>query len=269
MAVAPRILIVDDDLPFVGRLSAALKPPYEVSASPSRTSALKAITDHPPDLILLSHLLPDASGLAVLRAIKESFPATIVILMTAFSSEDACLESFRSGARDYLRKRVNLPDLQTRIEKLLTSRNGRAERRAPVLLDMARVPPMPAKGSRAANLQRAVAHIEDHLDAQLTLGQVAREAGMSQSHFCRALKDFTGVTFREHLARRRVARAASLLRDKQLSIKDVCFEVGLHDPTYFARLFRKLAGYSPSHFRAAHYSKPASEPVGVPPAQLA
>ena len=251
MAVAPRILIVDDDLPFVGRLSAALKPPYEVSASSSRASALKAIAEHPPDLILLSHLLLDASGLAVLRAIKELFPATIVILMTALSSEDACLESFRSGARDYLRKPIDLTDLQARIEKLLASRNGRAERRAPVLLDMAHVPPMPAKGSRATNLQRAMAYIECHLDAQLTLGQVAREAGMSQSHFCRAFKDFTGGTFREHLARRRVARAADLLRDKQLSIKEVCSEVGFNDPTYFARLFRKLTGNSPSHYRAA------------------
>src|SRR3972149_114980 len=135
MAVAPCILIVDDDLPFVGTLSATLKPSYEVSASPSRATALKAITDHPPDLILLNHLLPAAS----------------------------------------LRNPIDMPDLHARIERLLAARGGPNTPRSPVLLDPPPPGPEAPPGSRGASLRRAVDFIDHNFREPLTLEQVARE----------------------------------------------------------------------------------------------
>ncbi len=251
MAASTRILIVDDDLRVVAMLHEALSPFYDVSTAQTGAAALALITQTPPDVVLLDYVLPDKSGLDLLREIKEAWPSVLVILITAFGSEDLSVESFRAGARDYLNKPFGLPQLLARIERLLATRRTTNEFRLPILTDPRPPRPVQESGPRARGLQRALAFIEDRLDTQLTLGGVAREAGMSQSHFCRAFKDFTGVTFREHLARLRVARAADLLRNKQLSIKDVCFEVGLNDPTYFARLFRKLTGNSPSSFRDA------------------
>jgi len=259
----PRILIVDDDLPFVGTLSATLKPSYEVSASPSRATALKAITDHPPDLILLNHLLPDASGLDVLRTIKESFPATIVIVMTALSSEDSCLESFRSGARDYLRKPIDMPDLHARIERLLAARGGPNTPRSPVLLDPPPPGPEAPPGSRGASLRRAVDFIDHNFREPLTLEQVAREAGMSKYHFCRMFKKFTGLTFGEFLHRCRVAHASDLLRDPRRSVTDIYLEVGFKDMSHFSRVFRRVTGQLPSSYRR---SSPESPRVNLPPA---
>ena len=252
MAASARVLVVDDDRRILDMLREALAPFYEVHTALTGAAALEAMGQHKPDVVLLDYLLPDASGLTVLRAIKKLSPSTLVILITAFGSEDVALDSFRGGARDYIRKPFKLPELLARIERLLSGRRQETASRAPILLDVGPARSEPALASRTASLQRAIAYIDGHLDAHITLGQVAREAGMSESHFCRAFKGFTGVTFREHLARRRVARAADLLRDRQLSIKDVCYEVGLNDPTYFARLFRKLTGNSPSHYRAAH-----------------
>ena len=253
MDKSARILVVDDDPAFVKTLAAALEPLYETLIATRGFVGLELISRCRPDLVLLDCLLPDVPGLAVLRTAKKLFPSIPVIVMTGFGSEDVSVEAFRRGARDYLRKPFDLPDLLARIEILLAALQTRAEQRTPLRLETRGDEPQvaPGTGTRAASLQRAIAFIEANSDNGLTLEQVAREAGMSRCHFCRAFKEHTGFTFRAFLARRRIARAAELLRTRDRSVTEVCLDVGFNDMTHFARVFRKLTGHSPSMYRQA------------------
>lgn len=256
MSAAGRILIVDDDPSLVEALRAALGPYYEILTSNTGLDALELIARQPLDLVLLDYLLPDVSGLTILRTIKKLFPSVLVILITAFGSEDVSVESFRGGARDYLKKPINVSELLARMERLLTARKRTLEARSPVLWEAEPGPPGPVPGSRAASIQRAVAFIRGHLGTPLTLDQVSREAGMSKFHFCRHFKDFTGLTFREYLARRRITRATELLCDKERSVTEVYLELGFKDMTHFGRVFRKITGQLPSLYRRAAIEPP-------------
>ncbi len=257
MAASSRILIVDDDQNVVEALCTALAGSYEVLSFHTGSPALEFLAKQTVDLVLLDYLLPDVSGLTLLRAIKNLSPSVLVILMTGFGSEDVSVESFRGGARDYVRKPFKLPDLLARIQLLLGARQRCTEPRAPVLLEAAPSPASaPTHGPQTPNIQRAIAFIEEHLDAPLTLGQVSREAGMSKFHFCRVFKATTGVTFREYLGRCRVRRAAELLRDKNRSVTEVSLEVGFQDMTHFGRVFRKLTGHLPSLYRRIATASP-------------
>jgi YesN/AraC family two-component response regulator len=268
MTAPSRILIVDDDLPFLEVLHDALAPRYDVLTTPSGAAALDLIAQHPPDLVLLDYALPDIPGLAVLRTIKKRFPSVIVILITGFGSEHVSVEAFRAGAREYLKKPFPLDDLLARVEGLLALREHPSEARTPILLHPSPAGAEPARRPRAAGLQRAIALIDAGLDTTLTLDQVAREAGMSRCHFCRAFKASTGLTFREFLTRRRVTRASELLLDASRTVTDVCFEVGFNDATHFGRVFRKLTGHPPSLYRhppaPPASSVPTAEPTGPP-----
>lgn len=77
----------------------------------------------------------------------------------------------------------------------------------------------------------------------------ARATGMSKYHFCGRLRSCTGLSFREYLARGRIARAKELLRDRGRSITDIFPDVGFKDRTHFGRVFKKLEGQLPSEFR--------------------
>jgi AraC-like DNA-binding protein len=103
--------------------------------------------------------------------------------------------------------------------------------------------------SHDVGVQRAIAFIDRQLHSEITLDQVAREAGMSKFRFCRNFKDVTGFTFREFLARRRIARAIELFRDKTRSVSDVYLDVGFKNLSHFSRVFSNLAGQSPSRYR--------------------
>jgi AraC family transcriptional regulator len=100
-----------------------------------------------------------------------------------------------------------------------------------------------------AILLGAIAFIEGQLHSELRLNQVRREAGMSKFHFFRRFKEATGLTFREFLARGRVARALRLLCDRDRSVSQVYLDVGFKDLSHFSRVFRKLTGQSPSRYR--------------------
>jgi YesN/AraC family two-component response regulator len=248
-AACGRILIVDDDPPVLEALSAALAPPYEVLRARTGLAAFELFRQEPLDLVLLDYILPDVSGIATLRAIKRFFPWVLVVLMTGFGSEEIAIEAFRAGARDYLRKPISLRDLLARVETLLAGRQQHGDRRSPVFLGKVPALADAGLGPRDASFRRAIAFMDAHLDRHLSLDQVAREAGVSKFHFCRHFKANTGLTFREFLAQRRIARATELLREGNRSVSEVYLDVGFKDLSHFSRVFRKLTGQPPSRYR--------------------
>src|SRR5689334_3078214 len=79
------------------------------------------------DLVLLDYRLPDGDGLTVLRRIKESFPDTPVVLMTAFSTVENAVEAMKHGAYHYLNKPFNLDEVSVTVEKALETSRLRKE----------------------------------------------------------------------------------------------------------------------------------------------
>lgn len=257
MSRSGTILIVDDDPCLSETLRAALEPPYEIFSTGTGLAALDVVTQRTPDLILLDNVLPDISGLTILRTLRRLSPSIPVILMTGFGSEDTAIEALRAGARDYLKKPIGLWDLLGRVEAVLAPRQSFD--RPPSQIGQSPEPSWPAADHlpSPAGVQRAIAFIEGHLPTPLSLDQVAREAGMSRFHFCRRFKRATGLTFREFLARRRIARAIELLRERNCSVTEVYLDVGFKDISHFARVFRRLTGKRPSSFRLTSGGPPA------------
>lgn len=245
----PRILVVDDEPGVVESVLAALRPHYEVGAVGSGLAAVQALVRHPVDLVILDHRLPDVSGLTVLRYLKQRYPWLLVIFITAYGSEELCQDFFHSGGRLYLRKPFSLDELLTGVRKLLAVRQGQHEARRPVLLGGERHAPLDGILAWDGRMQRAIAFIEQRLDARLALREVAREAGMSRSRFSGMFKRETNLTFRQFVWQRRVAHAATLLRDTNLSVTEVAAHLGYSAPAQFHRAFYKAHGESPSQYR--------------------
>ncbi len=256
MGSAGTILVVDDDPGVRQALAAALSARYQVQTAATASAALDTLAAHRFDLILLDYRLPDLPGTSVLHAIKRFFPATLVILMTGFGTEDVAIQALRGGARDYIRKPVDLRDLHSRVAALLALRSAETTRQ----INTRAGPATPAAPwpLLASDLQRTehgrailktLRYMDEHLDSRLSLADVARAARMSKYHFCRQFKTSTGLYFREYLLRRRIAKAKELLLDTGRSMTDTLHEVGFKDITHFGRVLKKLEGALPSEFR--------------------
>lgn len=107
-----RILIIDDTASNVEALSAILAPDgYEILSAENGESGLQLARECNPNLILLDLILPGIMGIEVLEVLKRESPDTIVVLMTAFGSEETAVEAMRHGVNDYIiNKRPFDPD---------------------------------------------------------------------------------------------------------------------------------------------------------------
>lgn len=120
-----------------------------------------------------------------------------------------------------------------------------------------------AKDSQAASLSQevrlAIAWLDENMGQPLSMPELAASSGLSHSHFRQRFHKETGFTPSDYLTRRRVSRAKQLLRGNRLSITEIAFQLGFQSSTYFAAVFRKLTGTSPSEYRE-HSRAPSVDP---------
>ncbi|GAB4367616.1 MAG: AraC family transcriptional regulator [Elainellaceae cyanobacterium] len=100
-------------------------------------------------------------------------------------------------------------------------------------------------------LQKVFKYIQDHLEQDIALSDIASVLNLSQYHFCRLFKQSTGLAPHQYLTQCRIDRAKQLLRSTQLPITEIAFAVGLNSHSSFTRLFRRCAGMTPKEFRAS------------------
>ena len=98
-------------------------------------------------------------------------------------------------------------------------------------------------------VRKAVEFIERHLDEHLGLDDVAVQSGLSVSQFCKVFKETTGVTFTEHVNRRRIEWARRELLRPGARVTEVAYKVGFTSLSQFNRSFLRFVGEAPREYR--------------------
>jgi two-component system response regulator MprA len=120
-----RILVVEDEPGIAGFVRRGLHfEGYEVDVVMDGPSALRALRDRPPDLLILDVMVPGVDGLEIARRLRaaesaEGLPATPVLMLTARDAVPDRVAGLRAGADDYLIKPFDFEELLARIEALL------------------------------------------------------------------------------------------------------------------------------------------------------
>ena len=91
--------------------------------------------------------------------------------------------------------------------------------------------------------------IENLLDRPFSVAELVRRTGVSHSTMDRLMRRFQGVSCREYYLRRKMLAAEYLLKNTELSIKEIAYRLGCSSPFHFSNLFRERRGLSPSNFR--------------------
>lgn len=115
-------------------------------------------------------------------------------------------------------------------------------------------------------MTRARAYIGEHYGERLELREVAQAVNMSMFYFCKIFKKTTGLTFTEYLSRHRVERVKELLLNPHLRVSEAAFAVGFQSLSQFNRVFRQIAGESPTAYRDHLHRHHATGPRPLPQA---
>ncbi|MBO5070748.1 MAG: AraC family transcriptional regulator [Roseburia sp.] len=111
----------------------------------------------------------------------------------------------------------------------------------------------PKKDSRSLHkLKLVLKYLENHYMDKITIADIAKEAGLSQSHFMKYFKNTMGTSFIDYLNDYRLTMASRLLISSDSSILNIASEVGFENLSYFNRTFKKRFAMTPSAYRKAH-----------------
>lgn len=103
--------------------------------------------------------------------------------------------------------------------------------------------------AESPSVTKARQFIAEHQSEDLSLAQVAQSVNMSAFYFCKMFKRATGMTFTDYLARVRVEKVKNLLLNPHKRVSEAAYEAGFQSLSQFNRVFRRIAGESPSTFR--------------------
>jgi DNA-binding NtrC family response regulator len=124
----PRLLLVDDEaaiLTVLERLGS--RAGYDVVRCTTASEARQALLGKPADLALVDLVMPDVSGLDLLREIRAAVPGCDVILMTGYAAVDSAVEAIKLGAREYLTKPFDFERLRQLLAEIRDELTKRAQ----------------------------------------------------------------------------------------------------------------------------------------------
>ena len=103
-------------------------------------------------------------------------------------------------------------------------------------------------------IKKAVAHIDEHFAERLTLTELARISGMSETSFRRTFTQVMEMTPGEYIATIRINHARKLLTTTSMKVYDIAEACGFYDQSHFIRTFKRLRRQTPAKYRRAHFA---------------
>lgn len=159
--------------------------------------------------------------------------------LTLSARELACVENYINNLEDELKTRVPgfRPTAHALFVQLIVYLSRcYAHARAPIPRELYRI-------------ASAISFLENNYDKEIYLDKAASIAHMSVRNFQRVFQEAMGASPMAYLNRQRILRAAELLKQKDMTVTEIGFQVGFQDSNFFARQFRKIMGTSPRIYR--------------------
>ncbi|MCI9338865.1 MAG: AraC family transcriptional regulator [Lachnospiraceae bacterium] len=139
-----------------------------------------------------------------------------------------------AGSEDYIRDmRIN-----EKITCLLTR-----------IMEQSWHPENRSQPAKRQSLQYVKSYLEEHYKEHITLDRLAGQFYVNKFYLARTFKEQFGVTILGHLDQIRVTHAKRLLRFSNLTVEAIGREVGIPEPGYFSRVFKKVEGVAPGEYR--------------------
>ncbi len=243
------VYVVEDNLEMRLMLERIVGRFYKCESFANGQEAMEAMENSWPDLVLSDVMMPVMDGYELCNKIKGDIRTSHipVILLTACSTYDERIKGMEYGADFYMAKPFYPKYLVTCIETILSGRErlrNRFKSGIPLMLTDDRQSDKD-NGFLEDFYKKALDNISNE---DINLDSLARELGVNRTHFFQKIKQLTGQTPSDLIKEFRLKKAAQLLIEDDMSIEDVCSEVGFKSRTHFSKLFKDKYGYSPRQY---------------------
>lgn len=244
------IMVVDDDSEVAYYLEMLLGSDYQVVCRFNAESALEAITENAPDLILSDVVMPGKDGYWLCREIKESLQLCHipVILVTAKTTIENQVEGLNVGADAYVTKPFEPHYLMALIKSLL---NNREKTRS-----------LLSRSTQTDKMDENVLSPQDNMfmtelyhlmeselsNPELDVTRMTQLLKISRTKFYYKVKGLTGENPSVFFKTYKLNRAAELLKEGKYTISEIADMTGFNTLSHFSKSFKQQFGIPPSEY---------------------
>ncbi|MGN1260367.1 MAG: response regulator, partial [Alloprevotella sp.] len=262
---APLVLVMEDNKDVADYMGTLLEKEYNVMYASNGKEGLEKAHERIPDLIITDLMMPEMDGLEVCRNIRadELVNHVPIIVVTAKITEEDRVKGLQCGADAYLSNPFNAEELMTRAQKLLEQRRLLREKyAAQAQAALATVLAENTETERETMARETtpedmfITKIDKAIDDMLvafedvTVASLAEKTGVTARQLHRKLTATVGLNPNAYIQQKKIGKAQKLLMDNpEIPLKNVAYDCGFSDYSYFTRVFKNLTGISPGEMR--------------------
>lgn len=245
------ILIVEDNKDMRSYIRSILTEQYNTHEAENGKEALEILNNNHVDFIISDLMMPVMDGIELSRRVKENFTISHIpfLMLTAKTSQDARIESYRMGVDEYLLKPFNEELLLARITNILENRK-RYQNRFATNMKVEELHIVEESNDKKF-LEKALELIQaNYKNSHYESADFIEAMGVSKSLLNRKMQHLVGQSIGQFIRNYRLNIAYELIEknriSKSMNISEIAYEVGFNDPKYFSRCFTKRYGATPS-----------------------
>ena len=252
-----RILLAEDNDDLRELIADSLSVEYEVIQAIDGLEASKLVAELDVDLVISDIMMPHKDGIALCSEVKGDMSTSHIpfVLLTAKTSLESKIEGVDSGADMYFEKPVDLNYLKISIQNIFKhqfqlkeyyAKNYFADNNSE----------LSSNEQDNKFLKKFIAFIEEHIDeSEMDVNLIASELSMSRSKLYTKMKSLTGKSIVEFVLSYRLRKAAKLIIEENMTMKEVMLQIGIESQPYFTNSFKKEFGETPTSFAAKYRKK--------------
>jgi signal transduction histidine kinase/ligand-binding sensor domain-containing protein/DNA-binding response OmpR family regulator len=245
----PMILIAEDNIDLRNYLRDNLCKYYDILQAGNGLEAYEMAIEHNPELIISDIMMPEMDGITLCSKIKSNDETSHIpfLILTAKTSDQQQLESYETGADDYIIKPFNFNILEAKIKNFIHARKNRIQNfKSKIEIEPSEIAVTPRD---ELLMKKALEIVEANIsNTSFSVEELSQEMGMSRMSLYKKLVSLSGKPPLEFIRTMRLKRAAMLLKKSQLSISEIAYKVGFNDPKYFSKYFKEEFGTLPSKY---------------------
>lgn len=251
-----KVLIVEDEEEIRTYLKNELADEYRIQTCVNGKEAYELMLTDMPDLVISDVMMPEMDGLTLCRKIKQNTNINHipVVLLTAKSKPEDCLEGMDIGADAYVVKPFNTELLKGTIANLLHNRRMLKNKFSGTQQQEDKIDKLEMQSGDEKLMEKIMKVVNEHLaDPDLNAELLATEVGLSRVHIHRKLKELTNLSARDFIKNIRLQQAAKLLAEnKKLTISEIAYATGYTSLSHFSNSFKERYGLSPKDYIIKH-----------------
>ncbi len=251
-----------------------LKDRCEIFQAENGREALEIYEREKTQIVILDIEMPGINGIEAAERIREKDRDTNIIFLTAYDEFSYAKKAITVRALDYLLKPYEEKELMLVLEeaiRLTEEHENRLNRvqdavsQRTLMKEKSQWPEdRPEEGEEPEELGKArmgkvtemiLNYIQKNYMYDISMQEVARVMNYSEAYFCKLFKQCFSKNFTSYLTEYRVAEAKKMLEEPTVNVKDVGKSVGYMDSNYFARVFKRITGQTPTEYRAGIFQR--------------